>query len=172
MPPADAPSEPSVHHESARKRRGPKPASMQLNLTSMIDVIFQLLIYFVVTASFTQDEGVLAAKMPQREGSSQDDIPPQELVIQIQAAGTDYVLSIEGDPSTVRHFNDLRQRLEAMRFDPSTGTGSIKADDPVKIRPEGRVRWQHVVNAFNTAVAAEYTDVGFAAPASAEAGGG
>lgn len=141
---------------------------MQLNLTSMIDVIFQLLIYFVVTASFTQDEGILAAKMPQREGSSQEDIPPQELVIVLQAAGTEYMLSIEGAPNPrVQHFTALRRRLEGMQYNPERGrTGTVKPDDPVKIRPEGKVRWQHVVNAFNAAIAARYTDVGFAAPQS------
>lgn len=147
---------------------------MQLNLTSMIDVIFQLLIYFVVTASFTQDEGVLAAKMPQREGSSQQDIPPQELVISIQAAGTDYVLSIEGAPNPmVPHFTALKRRLEGMQYAPERGfTGTVKPDDPVKIRPDAKVRWQHVVNAFNAAVAAKYTDVGFAAPTSGGGDGG
>ncbi|MEM9296657.1 MAG: hypothetical protein AAGA57_12730, partial [Planctomycetota bacterium] len=43
-----------------RRRRGPA-GGFELGLTSMIDVIFQLLIYFVVTANFMIGEGVLDA---------------------------------------------------------------------------------------------------------------
>ena len=163
--------EPTVHHRSAAKRRGMKPASMQLNITPMIDVIFQLLIYFIITASFTQDEGVLAAKMPPQDGSSQPDIPPQQLVVEIAPAGYSYRLTLEGDPVAVRNFSELRERLIGKQFDPERGRqGTYQPDDPVRIRPEGEVRWQHVVNAFNAAVAARYTDVGFAKPADTPAG--
>jgi len=70
----------TVHHISRRKKQGVAPARMQLNLTSMIDVIFQLLIYFVVTANFMLDEGVLVAKMPQGTGKSDEQQiePPPE----------------------------------------------------------------------------------------------
>ncbi len=40
----------------ARRRRHPEPASTELNLTSMIDVVFQLLIYFIVGTSFAMGE--------------------------------------------------------------------------------------------------------------------
>ena len=167
---ADASADPTVHHEGARKKRAMQPASMQLNLTSMIDVIFQLLIYFIVTASFTQNEGVLAAKMPPKDGSGQPDIPPQELVIQIEPANLDYILRIEGDSVPVRDFTELARRLKELQFNPNVGQGVYKADDPVRIRPEGTVRWQHVVNAFNAAIDARYTNVGFAKPESNEQG--
>ena len=158
--------EATVHHESPRTRRKLKRGSLQLNITPMIDVIFQLLIYFIITASFTQDEGVLSAKMPPQDGSDPPDIPPQTLVIQIEPAGRDYVLAIEGDPVPVRNFTELADRLRQMQFNPERGLrGVFKPDDPVRIRPEGQVRWQHVVNAFNAAVTARYTDVGFAKPA-------
>ena len=41
-------------------------------------------------------------------------------------------------------------------------SGSFKPDNPLIIEPDGRVRWQHVVNAFNAAVKARYTNVAFA----------
>jgi len=138
---------------------------MQLNLTSMIDVIFQLLIYFVITANFIQDEGVLAAKVPPTDGASQPDIPPQKLVVRIEEAGFHYRLTIDGDPIPVGNFLELEERLTAMQFNPDRGLrGTFKPDDPVRIHPEGKVRWQHVVNAFNAAIGARYTDVGFAKP--------
>ncbi|MFI4859810.1 MAG: ExbD/TolR family protein, partial [Phycisphaerales bacterium JB063] len=62
MPP-DADEEVQVvHHTSQRKKRRVNDGEMELQLTSMIDVIFQLLIYFVITANFTIDEGTLDRK--------------------------------------------------------------------------------------------------------------
>ena len=41
-------------------------------------------------------------------------------------------------------------------------TGQMKADDVVQIKPQGVVRWQHVVNVFNACVTAKLENVGFA----------
>ena len=71
-PEIEIPDEEVVHHVSTRKKRkkGVGGESMQLQMTSMIDVVFLLLIYFVITANFTIDEGTLLATMP--GNSSQD----------------------------------------------------------------------------------------------------
>ncbi len=157
----------TVHHRSASKRHGrPKP-SMQPNLSAMIDVIFLLLIYFVVTANFTPDEGVLTAKLPQGTGSpSQDMTPPQRpLNIVLSPAGETQVrISIQGYPQAPTGFADLAVLLTQLQYDPERGlhSGAFKPDSPVVIKPEAGVRWQHVANAFNAAVRARYTNINFA----------
>src|SRR3989304_8023260 len=47
-----------------RKRRGSLRATMSLNLTPMIDVVFNLLIFFVVGTRFAEVEGLLRSKLP------------------------------------------------------------------------------------------------------------
>ena len=115
-----------------------EPKSMQLNLTSMIDVIFLLLVFFVVTATFTPDEGVITSKLPALEGSGAPKLPEppkRPLNIVVSTAGRHgYRLRIEGLPQ----------------------------DTPVFIKPDATVRWQHVVNAFNAAISARYREVSFA----------
>jgi len=156
--------EPTVHHISARKRRDIEPASMQLNLTSMIDIIFQLLIYFVVTASFTIGEGTITAKLPQGTGDPSTDPKPPERPLEItinSAGGTGYRIQVpSAAPAT---FTELQQVLVSLQHDPERGrSGMYKTDNPVIIKPDGQVRWLHVVNAFNAAVAARYSNVSFA----------
>ena len=163
---SDETMEPTVHHKSARKRRGRPPAKMTLNLTSMIDVIFQLLIYFVVTANFMLDEGVLTAKMPQGSGKPTQaklEPPPRPLNIELVSAGSAGVQINVAGAARITNFTELSQQLVALQYDPERGRrGAYKPDNPVIIKPAGQVRWQHVVNAFNAAIKARYSNVSFA----------
>lgn len=167
--------DPTVHHVSARERRrhkGRRSAKIgELNLTSMIDVIFQLLIFFVVTASFMIDEGVLAAKLPQGQGSPMqaDELPPEKIKIRLTSdPADDTLVQIErGSPTKpIRYasFGELSADLDRLRYDPGSSRidGIYEPDNPIVIEPNGTVRWQHVVNAFNAAIAAQYTNVSFA----------
>lgn len=157
----------TVHHRSAGKRHGRPRPNMQPNLSAMIDVIFLLLIYFVTTANFTPDEGVLTAKLPQGTGKTSTDMtPPQRpLNIVLTPAGeVECRISIQGYPQSPGGFAELATLLVELQYDPDRGlrSGAFKPDSPVIIRPEAGVRWQHVANAFNAAVRARYTNINFA----------
>jgi len=157
----------TVHHRSAAKRHGRAPLSMQPNLSAMIDVIFLLLIYFVTTANFTPDEGVLTAKLPQGTGKPAQDLtlPQRPLNIILSPVGLSGCrIRIEGYPQAPAGFADLATLLAELQYDPDRGlrSGAFKPDGPVVIRPEGDVRWQHVANAFNAAVRARYSNINFA----------
>jgi len=157
----------TVHHESRRKKEGLPPVQMQLNLTSMIDVIFQLLIYFVVTASFAINEGVIIANLPEQGGAQQADVEPPDRPINIVIISdgmAGYRLRFENQPRTPANFNELKEILIQIQNNPKLGRSGVYAtDNPVIIKPDGRVRWQHVVNAFNAAVSARYEQISFAA---------
>lgn len=149
-----------VRHVSTRKKRkkGVGGEEMQLQMTSMIDVVFLLLIYFVITANFTIDEGTLVATMP---GNSAQDRPETQLdpPTNIELTSTDDGVS-------------LTIVVDGRRMDNATAlaghmvnrvqTGQMAKDDIVQIKPLGVVRWQHVVNVFNACVSAELENVGFA----------
>lgn len=165
----DEADEPTVHHESARHKRGRGKGEVgDLNLTSMIDVIFQLLIYFVVTASFMVNEGVLTAKLPQGSGqaATDDELPPEKITIELTSGADTSQVTINRGAQNYSSFGQLAQDLNRLRYDPDIGQidGIYEADNPVVIQPTGFVRWQHVVAAFNSAVAAKYTNVSFAEP--------
>ena len=62
-----------------------------LDLTPMIDCVFLLLIFFILTTKFTPDDLQIAALMPTGKGQIRDasiqPIPPQEVAISIYPAG-------------------------------------------------------------------------------------
>ncbi|MEO0965333.1 MAG: biopolymer transporter ExbD [Planctomycetota bacterium] len=156
-----------AYRKQPRHSRKPDKGGMNLNLTSMIDVIFLLLVYFVVTASFAENEGVLTARLPQKEGQTQQtkDTPPptQPLRIILRSTGQAGVdISVPG-ASRVGTFSELQATLDRLMLDPERGKrdGIFEPDHPVLIQPDGQVRWDYVVNAFNAAIAARFSNVRF-----------
>lgn len=154
-----------AHHTSPRQLRSIAPAKMTVNLTSMIDVIFQLQIYFLLTAAFTVGEGVITANLPQGDANPTDTPPEAGIKIVLKSLGKyDCNIEIDGIPETPTDFKSLQDLLIENQFDPAAGrgNGTFKPEDPVTIKPSGDVRWQHVVDAFNAAVSARYKNVAFA----------
>lgn len=157
---ADVPNEQLPHHISTRKKRrkGVGGEDMQLQMTSMIDVVFLLLIYFVITANFTIDEGTLLATMP---GNSSQDRPEDQLDpptnIELTSAddGVTYAIVVNG-----QRIDNATALASYMKN--RVATGQMAKDDIVQIKPQGVVRWQHVVNVFNAGVSAELENIGFA----------
>ena len=159
----EPPDEQIVHHVSQRKKRkkGVGGEEIDLNLTSMIDVIFQLLIYFVITANFQIDEGTILATLPGNaaENREQETLDPPVVIELTSADGDDgitYTLTVDG-----KRLNEGVSELHGYLVG-RIGGGDLAKDDIVQIKPQGVVRWQHVVNVFNACVAAELEQVGFA----------
>jgi len=155
----------AVVHHKRRKRNRDDSGKMTLNLTAMIDVVFQLLIYFVVTASFAIDEGMLTTQLPTGSGTGDSADPPKKpLNIIVRSEGTaGYRVSVQGFPDAPVNFKQLSEMLKGLMRDPERNlTGPYPSDNPVIIRPDGLVRWTHVVNAYNAALRAGYKQISFA----------
>ncbi|MDH3585429.1 MAG: biopolymer transporter ExbD [Phycisphaerae bacterium] len=155
----------TVHHESkGRKRRRPKGVQ-ELNLTSMLDVCFQLLIFFILTASFAKGEGYLPADLPTGQGEKSDtDKPPEQPIeITLRSLGDGAVsIQISISPNPPGNFSELQAHLKSARHGPSNPAGVYNKDDPIIIKPDPTVPWVHVMDAYNQCVAAKYENINFA----------
>jgi len=101
------------------------------NLTSMIDVVFLLLIFFLVATTYLDPERELDLDLPRAESGSERDKPPQELVLNIFRDGRVALRGREVDGE------GLRAELErAAASDPMT---------PVTIRGDAHVEHERVV---------------------------
>ena len=154
-----------VHHGSARKDRAKKArkkqANMQPPLTPMIDVTFQLLLFFLLTCEFRESEGLIPASLPAKGTMAQqvdDKPPPDPIRIRIrpgqtaeqanyEITGVDFVIAT---PEELYQFLDQRAEKVGSR------------EVPIVILPTGDVPWTFVVQAFNQAVRAKYEKIGFA----------
>lgn len=58
-----------------------------LNLTPMIDVVFQLLIFFMVATTFLDPEKEIAIELPEATSGTRPDAERQEIVINVFADG-------------------------------------------------------------------------------------
>jgi biopolymer transport protein ExbD len=147
----------STRYVSLRKRRRGQ-TRMQPPLTPMIDVTFQLLIYFLLTATFREAEGQIPGSLPNTSGvtaGQKVEFEPTKVHLVPRGVSNELVeYRIEGgeassDPQKL--YEDLRIRKEQL-------------DAPLVIQVNKEVRWEFVVEAFNQAIRAEYEDIGFGAP--------
>ena len=66
----------------------PRNRSIRFNITPMIDVVFLLVIFFLVTAHFAQNQEVDAVELPLATQIADTDESPRRLAITVLADGT------------------------------------------------------------------------------------
>lgn len=121
----------------------------QIDFTPMIDMVFNLLIFFMVTTKFSEEDHEIPIKTPNASEAPSLTASPQDVFVVIDDAGNFFV---KGKQYAL---DDLEAYLLQK-----------KADDPVntsvKIRADGRVSVQpliSVMNACNKADIRDYTVV-------------
>jgi len=121
----------------------------ELNLTSLIDVVLLLVIFFMISTTFVQ-EGRLRIELPEA-GTATVDRQGQPIIITITAQGSYRV----NDRALV---NNLRETLHAALRQVSDETGP----QPVTIRADARANHQSVVTAMDVAARLGFTQVNIA----------
>jgi len=155
-------------HTRARRaelRDTTRRARLSLAITPMIDVVFQLLIYFLLATSFVSGERQLRAEMP-ADGAAPAAQDPFALEVETLVVGvvregarTRYRLSSGlAQPADARA---LAQTLRDAMLTPEQPRGIFPPDHPVRIAAAPDAPWQDVVDAFNAVMSAGYTSVAF-----------
>jgi biopolymer transport protein ExbD len=141
-------------------------ARIGLNLTAMIDVVFLLLIYFMAATEFKLGEEIYRLDLPQR-GVPADPfaLPREPLRIVLSSTGPRCRIRLAGPYPQPASFDELFGFLRENRRAAGVVGGLFEADHPIIIEPTGTTRWEHAMEAFNAAVRARYSNVGFAPPA-------
>lgn len=120
-------------------RRKPRE-TVDINLASLIDVVFILLLFFVVTTTFTR-ETQLRVDLPQAvSGAPSDDQNAKQLDVAISADG---VFSVNNQ---ILPKNDLASLMEALQKE-SEGDTTLA----LSISADGKARHQDVVTAMDAA---------------------
>jgi biopolymer transport protein ExbD len=100
----------------------PKSKSPALALTSMLDVIFLLLCFFVTVSVFSQWESEISIRLPEAKTSEQQDRLPGEIIVNLAKDGS---LRVNGTAMTL---DDLQGRLRKIaKFYPGQSV-IIRAD--------------------------------------------
>jgi biopolymer transport protein ExbD len=122
----------------------------EVNLTSLIDVVLLLLIFFMVSTSFVK-QSQINISLPQAESSAIVEEPPEQIDIMITATGT-YLINgrelINNRPETIRN---ALQKISA-------GDSRL----PLTISADANARHQHVVTAMDVAGRLGFTQISIA----------
>ena len=114
-------------------------AEPEVNMTSLIDVVLLLLIFFMVSTSFVK-QSQISIRLPEAESATIVEDVPQQLDIMITEQGTFLVNGrelINNRPETIRN---ALQKL-------SGGNSSL----PLTISADANTRHQYVVTAMDVA---------------------
>lgn len=125
-----------------------KKEKIDISMTSMIDVVFLLLIFFMVTTSFTR-QSELKINLPEAKGSEAEDYP-KTVTMEIDAKGVYNLIASDGQS----HFLPDQNRDTLTRE--LTKLASQGKDIPFIINADGKTPLQTVITVLEVA-----KDIGF-----------
>ena len=102
-----------------RGKRMRETAQSEVNMTPMLDVVFIMLIFFIVTASFVKEAGVDVIRPPARTAISKD---KGNILIAITENGQIWIDRRQVDPRS------LRAQIERLHGENPQGAIVIQAD--------------------------------------------
>jgi biopolymer transport protein ExbD len=123
-----------------------EPAAMQL--APMIDIVFLLLIFFIVTWQFSRSETEMKISVP----SSQEGADPKrvlgEIIVNVKVTGE---VVVEGQ---VMSQTQLKQKLAAI--------AKQHQNQPVRLRGDAKCEYQTIVEVIDTCQKAGIWNISFA----------
>ena len=119
--------------------------AVPINAVNFVDIIFNLLIFFMAMARFGQEERQLDAVLPEAAAAAPMTMPPKELVVNVERDGR-YV---------VRQQPITEDELAAQLRQAGTDNPGLQS---VLIRGDGRAGWKSVARVMGLCNAAKITD--------------
>ena len=83
-----------------RRRQKHQDEAAEVNMTPMLDIVFILLIFFIVTATFLQEEGLDMRPPPDNQDNQNTDAPPP-IVVQVDDENQIFVNQVRTDVDRV-----------------------------------------------------------------------
>jgi biopolymer transport protein ExbD len=136
---------------------------LTLRMAPMIDMVFLLLIFFLVAAKWRPQEDFLPFRLPAVQANEPSLVKPEPLIILISPTQTGCQVRI-GNLSTAKITNEtteadlayLMQEMEKCLL-----AQKRFATDPVEIVCDPELRWEHLAKIYNILYGAGLTDITF-----------
>jgi len=119
-----------------------------MQLAPMIDILLLLLSFFIITWQFTRSETELSVAVPTAEEGAEKNRARGELIINILGDGS---VKVEGRNVTLEQ---LRDKLSAV--------AKLYKNQPVRIRGDGSVNYQRIVEVIDTCQKSGIWNISFA----------
>ena len=105
--------------------------AIAMDLTPLIDMVFLLLIFFLVTSSFKKEQLALLVKLPKAEQGAGSDKKVEQLTIEL----SDNEVAVNGKKTTIEALPDSFK--------------SVKKEALVNLRIDGDVKYQRLVKVLD-----------------------
>ena len=121
---------------------------IELQMTPMIDIVFQLLVFFIMTFKIVASEGDFNIKMPigaPSEGSIDDIVPPMKLRLEADGNGTLTSISLQGRP--ISSMEQLTREISSIIGSERT-PGGMHETAEVEIDADYNLDYVHTIDAI------------------------
>lgn len=164
---------PGRRMRAARQRGATFGLAFRTNMTPMIDVVFQLLVFFIATTRYASDERVIAMDLSRRtviaeKGNTEAPPPPppadpfvlqsESLRLEVRVDGT---IAAGAPLRKIYTPPELRAALADQLRGVTHPLGMFEPAFPIVIAPADGAPWEAAVEALDAAVAAGFRNVGF-----------
>lgn len=137
---------------------------IELQMTPMIDIVFQLLVFFIMTFKIVTQEGDFNIKMPlasQQEGLPDENLlPPMKLELLADPAGNVERIVLNGEQDFGSDFEALNRHIIATVAGVSGPDDSARESAEIELHCDFRLRYEETVNAITAVTGFRDPDTG------------
>jgi len=141
------------------RRRSREETKVEMNMTPMIDVVFQLLTFFMFSLKPLVNEGQFAVNMSAGGAAAapeQEEFKLPPLTVNLRATEDGDLAAIYLGDRLLRSFDDLRIQISTL-----VG-GAIGDEIEAEIHADDALQYAHLVSAVNALTAARVSKINFA----------
>ncbi len=137
------------------KRRARDSDQIGFAMTSFVDVVFSLLIFFVVTARFVPPEMRVPVFLSASGRATAENVPTRPFLMNVYAEGEDgaivYYANKDYNVRDKNKMEALEKELEEYRQRNTDKDGNLLADARAIVAPGNSVIWEHVITVIDLA---------------------
>lgn len=130
---------------------------VELQIAPLIDVVFLLLIYFMVTSSLKRSEADLSMSLPSNVQQAEQLKMPDEQVVEVRANGTIVLNERQYKDPDKADMADLEQTLIRYR----EASQALQTTAMITIAAEDNALHERVIDAMNACAGAQISSVTF-----------
>ena len=121
-----------------------------VRMTPLIDVVFLLMIFFIMTLNFLEPEGILENRMPETARRIATEQQKDWETVRIHIAHDSVRPRISLQEREIRDIKDLLRNLNL-----------LPRDIMIIIDPDSKVAYKHVIDIYNTCLKSKKTNIAF-----------
>lgn len=127
------------------------PDSIGFQLAPMLDIVFLLLIFFVVTQKIILNEQDLKVKVPTAPKSTEEESRAiDEIIVNAREENGELIITIDREKFTTEKLKTMLKRMVA-----------VNPNQPVRIRGDAEMSWQKMADVISTCSQAGVWNVSF-----------